>query len=275
MTRYKIKVSIDENNSFWIVVDDGRFIRNPTQEDLKGAKITSYSKDNICPICREENSITDKSILYPRNANRDTDKKGDKVDKWVCKRHSLRNYHRYDSDSNTNLKKSMSAHRTGNLRYGRFIFGDICEDITHKWLGAKKLSVEKDNYRLPLDHARIPKGVSVMIGDKLVDLSEKVPQTKGINYIHTYKRWDARIVNDHHKRFDVLILYCANNDGKIIERTYIFPYSEIIKRTNITIYMYDSKRNWYESFRVTDKEDTKKVNDILQLLINKNNNINI
>ena len=70
MIKYKIKVSIDEkNNSFWIVVDDGRFIRNPTQDDLKCAKITYYSKDNICPRCREENTITDKSILYPKNDN--------------------------------------------------------------------------------------------------------------------------------------------------------------------------------------------------------------
>jgi hypothetical protein len=44
---------IDENNSFWIIVDDGRFIRNPTQEDLKGVKIIYYSKDNICPRCRD------------------------------------------------------------------------------------------------------------------------------------------------------------------------------------------------------------------------------
>lgn len=76
MTKYKICTSIDGNNSFWIVVDNGRFIRNPTQEDLKYAEFKIYSDDNICPICREENIITDKSILYPRNSFHDTDKIG-------------------------------------------------------------------------------------------------------------------------------------------------------------------------------------------------------
>ena len=88
MIKYKIKVSIDENNSFWTVVDDGRFIS--TQDDLKCAKITYYSKDNICPRCREENTITDKSILYPRNSFRNTDKNGKKIDERVCKRHGER-----------------------------------------------------------------------------------------------------------------------------------------------------------------------------------------
>ncbi len=35
MTKYSIKVSIDENNSFL----DGRYIRNPNQEDLKNGEM--------------------------------------------------------------------------------------------------------------------------------------------------------------------------------------------------------------------------------------------
>ncbi len=67
MSRYRISVSIDEKNFFWIVVDNGKFIRNPIKEDLKGTKLKSYSKTNICSKCREENRITDNIILYAKN----------------------------------------------------------------------------------------------------------------------------------------------------------------------------------------------------------------
>lgn len=51
---YKIFVTIGEQNKFWVVVKNGRFIRNPTEKNLERAKIKSYSLTNICPICREE-----------------------------------------------------------------------------------------------------------------------------------------------------------------------------------------------------------------------------
>jgi len=54
MTKYKIFVTIGENNSFWIVIYNGRFIRNPTEGDLKDAKLKEYNRINICPICIEE-----------------------------------------------------------------------------------------------------------------------------------------------------------------------------------------------------------------------------
>lgn len=75
MAKYKISVSLDEENPFWIVVDNGRFIRNPTEEDLKCTRSITYNLTNICPRCREEwekdgIELTDKSILYPKNALR-------------------------------------------------------------------------------------------------------------------------------------------------------------------------------------------------------------
>ena len=180
MVKYKVKVSIDEQNKFWIVVDKGRFIRNPTEEDMKDTKIKSYSPTNVCPRCREENNITDKSILYPGNANHDIDKNGKKTDEWVCKAHSLRHYHRYDPGSNTNIKKSMRPCRTGDPKYHNQMVADDCENVTKEWLGVKILSVEYDKYsQLPLDHDSISKHISIMIGDELIDLYGKVPQTKG------------------------------------------------------------------------------------------------
>ncbi len=79
MVKYRISVSIDEKNFFWIVIDNGKFIRNP--ENIKGTKLISYNKTNICPICRKDNNITDKSILYPKNTRQI-------YGVWYCEMHS-------------------------------------------------------------------------------------------------------------------------------------------------------------------------------------------
>lgn len=54
MSKHRISVSIDGKNFFWIVVDNGKFIRNPTKEDRMGTKLKCYNKTNICSICRKE-----------------------------------------------------------------------------------------------------------------------------------------------------------------------------------------------------------------------------
>lgn len=83
MAKYRMSVSIDEKNFFWIVIDNGKFIRNPTNEDIKKTKLISYNSTNICPICRKDNNITDKSILYPKNARQI-------YGVWYCEIHSNR-----------------------------------------------------------------------------------------------------------------------------------------------------------------------------------------
>lgn len=84
MAKHKISVSFDEKSYFWIVVDNGKFIRNPTEDDLRDAKLKEYNKTNICEICRMVNNIIDKSILYPKNA-RQFNINGKNV--WCCERH--------------------------------------------------------------------------------------------------------------------------------------------------------------------------------------------
>lgn len=54
--------------------------------------------------------------------------------------------------------------------------------------------------------------------------------------------------------------YCASKDRKIIERIYIFPKKEIIKRSSIGIVKNPSKGDWYEKYRITDEETIKKMN---------------
>lgn len=134
MSKYRISVSIDGKNFFWIVVDNRRLIRNPTKEDRIGTKLKSYNKTNICSRCIEENNITDSSILYPGFASREKDKEGKETGRWIC-----HNCHgKYERKNNINcldnVKKSITNRRTHNINYncscGK---GDLFQELTVIW----------------------------------------------------------------------------------------------------------------------------------------------
>lgn len=60
-----------------------------------------------------------------------------------------------------------------------------------------------------------------------------------------------------------MICYCADKNGVNIERIYIFPKEEIVKRTGTKITKNPSRgEQWYEKYRVKDEEEIKKVNGI-------------
>jgi len=266
MAKYRVLVSFDGKNFFWIVVDNGKLINNPAKEDLKGTKFISYNKTNICPRCREEHErdgkeLTDKSVLYPGNVQRETDKKGKRIEKWICKIHGNSYYERYSPNSTNNLKKSLRDNRTDNLNPScNTAKGDLGESVTSIWRGVKKLSVEYDNYELSLDHSPDPE-----LG---------IIQTKCSWYDIEYGMWSIKWKNDWYKKFDYVIVYCISADGSTVERIYIFPREEVIMMTGVTIYKNpkDSHGNpkipWYEKYRLKDKEQIKKINEIW-------NNLNI
>lgn len=289
MSKYKISVSFDGQNFFWIVVDKSRFIKNPTEDDLKdtknylnGKSPIKYNETNICPTCLEEKIekgivLTDNSILYPGNAHLLTDKNGKKTKEWVCHRHKVANYRKYDSNSFNNIRKLLRDRRTGNLRDSGNILGDNCEKLTEKWLGTKRLSIIQDNYNLPLDHTPIPNGVKINIGDSSVDLYDKIVQTKGRLYLLNYGKWGvAPLSREWIKEFDYLIIYCISEDGRTIERIYFIPKTEIYnpktdrRRTGIAIYKNPNPSRgpfWYEQYRVIDEEVLRKINEIWKEII--------
>lgn len=260
MTRHRISVSFDEKSFFWVVIDNGKFIRNPTEKDLEGTKLRYYNRTNICPMCREEKSrlieLTDKSILYPKNAYHDVNKEGNQIEMYVCRLHYNRSYERYDTNSTNNLMKSLRDRRIGNLKDPCSIFADNCQKCTCIWLKVIDLNKENDNYTSPIDHSRHP-----ILG---------VIQTKGRHYNSAYGEWNTDIRNEHNKKFDVLIFYCANEDGNIIERIYIFPKKELIKIKSIKIYKNSTRGTSYEKYRITDKEELKKVNEIWKDIVKYN-----
>lgn len=147
------------------------------------------------------------------------------------------------------LRKSLSDRRTGNLKYHRHIFGDNCEELTCRWRGVKNLNKENDNYRSPIDHSR--------------DQELGIIQTKGRLYDSIERRWHSDWSGEHDKEFDNLIYYCASKDGKYIERIYIFPMEEVIKRITVVIVKNPSKGvQWYDLYRIKDEKVIVKINEI-------------
>lgn len=185
---YKIFVIIDEQNKFWIVVKNGRFIKNPTEKDLERAKIKSYSSTNICSICRNEwkkgeiSELADDSILYTGNTLHETDVMGGKTEEFVCRKHGEMNYNRYNPNSRDNIKKSFADHRTGRLKDQGNIFAEDCQKLTCELFDVDDLNKKLDHYNTPYDHSHISKGMSIEIGGQSVDLSEKRLQTKGAHF---------------------------------------------------------------------------------------------
>ncbi len=176
---YNTFVMIDGQNKFWVVVKNGRFIRNPTEKDLERAKIKSYSSTNICPICMDKwkrgdiSELTDDSILYSGNARHKTDVRGIKTEEWVCTKHGDAYYGKYNPNSRDNIKKSLADRRIGHLKDPGNIFAEDCQELTCELFGVDDLNKKLDSYNAPYDHSRILKGMSIEIGGKSIDLSKK------------------------------------------------------------------------------------------------------
>lgn len=126
--------------------------------------------------------------------------------------------------------------------------GDKFQKLTCDWKYVKDMNIEHDNYISPIDHSPSSEGM--------------IYQTKGKLYDQRNRCWILNCENENYKDFDFLIFYCASKDGKNIERIYVIPKEEIIKRKNITIYKNPSKGvSWYENYRVKDENILNYVNE--------------
>lgn len=123
-----------------------------------------------------------------------------------------------------------------------------------------------DNHHSPIDHSP--------------DSELGIIQTKGCLYSFEYRSWRQDFRSEHNQiakgfKFDVLISYCASEDGKIIERIYIFPKEEMTERKGVSIYKFDKfgklyENGWYEQYRVKDGKILKKVNEIYKNIMKDN-----
>ena len=153
-----------------------------------GKRYNKYNDTNTCDRCKEKDITT---ILYPGNALKEYNKEGNWTGNWLCHKCWYAIDYKHRPDSTNNVIKSLANCRTGNVNPDSAqAKGNNFEELSFRWLGAKRLSIIYDKYsQLSLDHLHIPNGVLIKIGDKFVDLSNKIPQTMGKLYSSKYGRW--------------------------------------------------------------------------------------
>jgi hypothetical protein len=279
MTCYKSRRIVDGKPRLVVVNENGKIIEyTPTKEELKGLPIEeyyhsfrdrrfrreSYNETNTCPNIKKDGTICGK-LLIPHYTMREHDKYGNETGRWLCKNcHSS-----YDPNGQWYLLRSVENRRTGNLNpdspCGK---GDRFQELTSSWrstistVPVEDLNKKLDNYSTPIDHSP--------------DSELGIMQTRGKFYDPRKGSWSfGHLENEWDKEFDNQICYCANKDGTLIERMYIFPSEEITTRKNIDIIKNptDAHRNpmipWYEDCRVKDEEAIKKVNEIWKKIIDK------
>ena len=152
------------------------------------------------------------------------------------------------------------------------------QKLTCGLFGVDDLNKKLDCYNTQYDHSRIPRGISVEIGGKSVDLSGKRLQTKGAHFSREIGRKGysfGYMEGEWSKDFDFEILWCVSEDGLNIERGYMIPKDRIynldIKEgiKSVTIYKNPSRLSQYEQYRITDEEFIKKANEIWKKITNK------
>lgn len=179
-----------------------------------------------------------------------------KTGRWLCDFC----YNRYDPNRKNLYRERygvVANSRTGNILQGSNKEKGDMLTIDKYMERSKILSIENDCYIGPIDHSRDPE-----LG---------IIQTKGRFYNSVNRMWSfSGLEREYNKEFDFMISYCADKDGKCIEKIYIFPKSEIIKRKGVTIVKNPSRWTpWYEQYRVIDEETIKKINDIWKKIIKR------
>lgn len=258
---YKLTKDIKVWTGKWLCGNCGRNNNekiNPNSQRNIRKSLRTRKYYNITNTCDRCGINFEKTSGHPY---REYNKEGNWTGKWLC--NICRNKDYYITDEKE-MYKSLRDHRTGNLDPScSSAKGDNFEELTRRWrstistIPVENLNEKYDNYTTPIDHSR--------------DSELGIPQTKGAFYDSYNQYWVFSCKNERNKnkQFDVLICYCANIDGKTIERIYIFPKLEIDKRTGFALVKNPSKGvQWYEKYRVTDEETIKKVNDIWKEIIN-------
>lgn len=267
--KYKIQVSIDEKNFFWVVIESGKIIsKNSSMEELSKIDKTKYYNDtNICPRCREENNITDKSILYPRNVCHEKDKDGNETGELVCLKHWSRNYQKYDPNSWDNIRKKITNRRTNNQDPTHACTkGDLTIDIVCKLRDWENLNEIYDKYNTVIDCRNKKTGSLHQVQGRSLNILRIYTTTKGEERYN--EGWIlSSLKKEWKKKYKSMIFVCKSKDEKTVEEMYEFPSNVIEGKTNITITK-NPKRvrkgdRWYDQYRVNE-EEINKINDILQ-----------
>lgn len=235
---YKSHRIIDGKPKLVIVDENGNIVnKNPSKEQLrltsKDDKIyfkksvtrrVYYNKTNTCDRIKD-NGHRCGNELIPTHAYQKYDKEGNWTGEWICRNCRQKEL----ADCRNNNLDPRSAHG----------IGFICEQITCKTRGVDNLNILYDNFNTPIDHNRDPE-----LG---------IIQTKGAIYNASNRDWCIYVKREQEKEFNYMIVICMSKDMKNVERVYIFPKKEILKRNSIRIYKNSSRGTYYEKYKVDEK----------------------
>lgn len=216
---------------------------------MPGHKKTNFTNVECCK-CGKKN-LNSKIALRER-------KRGDWTGNWLCKSCYSKDYEKNNPNSRNNLIKSLYDSRTRNLDpNSNKAKGDVSQLITCRNFNVKDLNIENDNFHTPIDHSEHP----------LLGILQSKGSTLLMRYIGSikYEYWSFCIINEVDKNFDYLVVYCFSDDRKNIERVYIIPQEEIIKRSSFIIYNNDHS-HWYDKYRTDEKSYNKIYHNINELI---------
>lgn len=253
-------VGIANGKPRWIIVDGHRRTINkyPSKEELKSANKWDfkYNDTNACYIC--EISFDD-AIGHPLREY-DEDKK--KTGMWICQKCYWIMYGKR-SDSAAYLRKQLTNYRTGNQDpNSEQAKGDNSQELACRLYRWEDLNKKHDNRKSSVDCCDPKTGL--------------YHQVQGRYYNSRNEQWPfGNFEREWKKIFESMVCFCYSEDGKIVERIYIFPKKEIDFRKGLIIVKNptDSHSNpkisWYDKYRITDEDELKKANAIWKEIISK------
>lgn len=199
-----------------------------------------------------------------RAERRERDSDRIETGKYVCKHHYNLNYDTNvrikDPNNTNNLLKSIGNRRTGNQNPNSTnAKGDKGEELLCIWKKFNNLNKVNDNYsiRSPIDCIDEKTGLLYQV---------KIAYYNSIN-----RCWNQSFKNLHDSiskgfRFKNLFLFCISEGEMRTLRAYEIPEKEVIKRLSITIVENPSRITWYGIYRLENKEELKKLNEIWEEL---------
>lgn len=138
-------------------------------------------------------------------------------------------------DSQNNLRKSTSNYRTGNVSvYDEKGKGIIGQAVSAKTLKIDDLNIIMDNFIYALDIGKHCEYGYIEVKTSALK--------KG--------KWQVRSYQT--RNFDNILVLCMDEYElwKNVERVYIIPWAEVIKRSGFAIIRKPSRDVWYYEFRV-------------------------
>lgn len=188
-----------------------------------------------------------------------------KCKKMICTKYLCRSC--YDKDryingeTYSNIIKLMRPCRTGGKNPNSTqVFGDNVLELACILYGWEDLNKKHDNYTT---------GTPIDCYDPKTGLYHQV---QGRYYESDYRRWSLGHFEREwkKKKYENMVGFCISEEGLIVERIYKFQWKEIAERMCATIIKNPCRGGWYEKYRITDKDEIKRANDIWEKILHPN-----